>query len=268
MLTLLLLARLTTVPSPGPPACLTADALDPVAGAGASAVFEAAYGHCEGAAQFRVVQLWIGDEVTPAAARINLGYEAGMFFIEGGGACAPGDPVVLHSTLGGLDCAASSVTLAGNQATVQWAVEFDTTAFAGSHGVFFDAKGGVGDPEPRLGWTQMGTFIVEPDATDSGSTGAGATTGGGTGTSSGGDEGSGSSEGSDASTAGGDTEGTIPGGGGGRRGGVDGCACSLHGRSAGAWWLVWLLALWRRRSAHSQAGRARPSARASTSASA
>jgi hypothetical protein len=43
---------------------------------------------------------------------------------------------------------------------------FDVDRFAGERGVFFDAKGGSGDPEPRLGWTRMGSFTVEHDVVE------------------------------------------------------------------------------------------------------
>jgi hypothetical protein len=236
MLTTLLFARLSAPLWLGP--CLTADGLEPAAGSGASAVFEATYAHCEGATAFRVVQLWIGDDVTSEAQRINLGYEAGTFSLEGGGTCAPQDPVVLQTPLGAFDCAASTVDFAGTQATVRWAIEFDTTAFAGAHGVYFDAKGGEGEPEPRLGWTQMGTFLVEPDASE----GGGSTTGAGTTTAS---TSSGSDETTDTDT---DTEGTsitedggIPAGGlGSQRGATSGCACTVH-EEPSLWWLACLL---------------------------
>ena len=250
MFTALLLASLTTPTPHGPPACLTADSLLPAAGAGASVVLEAVYGHCEGASEFRVVQLWVGDEVAADADRLNLGYEAGMFFLEDGGSCAPMDPVVLPAQFGSLDCAASTVTIAGNQATVRWALEFDTVEFAGTHGVFFDAKGGVGDPEPRLGWTQMGTFLVQPGGGgESSSSGGGTTSGGsGSGSSSGGEDtkaGGTSSAGTTAAAT--DTEGSIPASGPGSRRGVDGCACTIDA-GAGAWsWLVLFAAMRRRR---------------------
>ncbi|MFO0636811.1 MAG: hypothetical protein U0168_28610 [Nannocystaceae bacterium] len=147
--------------------CITAVSLSPADGAGEAAVFEAHYGHCEGASAFRVVQLWIGDAVDPQAERINLGYEAGVIAFEGGGSCAPGDPVTLVGEHGTLDCAATTVSDQGDERVMAWAVGFDVASFAGSHGVFFDAKGGTGDPEPRLGWTAMGSFLVQASATDS-----------------------------------------------------------------------------------------------------
>lgn len=239
MLAALLMFRLAAPWELGPPACLTAVSLDPAAGEGASATFEAVYAHCEGASEFRVVQLWIGNEVSSSIDRVNLGFEAGVFFIEDGGSCAPGDAARIEGPMGALDCAASSVTVAGNESVVRWAVEFDTSAFAGTHGVYFDAKGGDGDPEPRLGWTQMGTFVVQEDG--SGTTSAPAATSGSTG--------EGSSEGSSSSDAdassGGETGGSIPGGVIDQRGDANGCGCT-HGSVAPPWWLL-LFAFVRRR---------------------
>jgi MYXO-CTERM domain-containing protein len=162
-------AGLAGPPQQGGDPCLQAIALDPSAGQGAAEVFRATYRHCEGAASFRVVQLYVGDEVLANAPSVNLGYEAGRFFLEdAAGDCAPGDASMLVSTHGTLDCATSSVTTMGNDIVVEWSIAFDTVGFAGIHGVFFDAKGGAGDPEPRLEWTDMGTFVVAPDAATSG----------------------------------------------------------------------------------------------------
>jgi hypothetical protein len=205
--------------------CLAAVSIDPVAGHGASADFVAVYEHCEGGAAFRVVQLWIGEEPTPAGARVNLGYEAGVFTLENGGSCAPGDPVILHAPKGSFDCSASTAVIAGDLVTVHWSVAFEVGAFAGSHGLWVDAKGGTGDPEPRLGWTQLGTFLVEADAadeSDSGGDDGSASTSGGSGGSESGSSESGSSSSSD--------EGSIPGGSGGYgRGSETGCGCVAGG---------------------------------------
>jgi hypothetical protein len=243
MLAALLMLRLAAPWGLGPPACLTAVSLDPAAGEGAAAVFEAVYAHCEGASEFRVVQLWIGDEVSSSIDRVNLGYEAGVFFIEDGGSCAPGDAARIEGPMGALDCAASSVTVTGNESVVRWAVEFDTSAFAGTHGVYFDAKGGEGDPEPRLGWTQMGTFVVQEDSSGSGSTST-STSGSTSGTT-----GEGSSEGSSSSDtdagSGAETGGSIPGGVIDQRGDTNGCGCT-QGSAASSWWLF-VLACVRRR---------------------
>jgi hypothetical protein len=123
----------------------------------------------------------------------------------------------------------SSVMLAGDEATVRWAIEFDATAFAGSHGVFFDAKGGTGDPEPRLEWTQMGTFDVQPGAAESGGDTTTASTSGPTTTDIGTSAATTSEPGTGtgAATGGsGDSGGGIPGGGGvGRGGATTGCGC-------------------------------------------
>jgi hypothetical protein len=222
VLALLLLGSLATPALPGD--CLQAVGLDPPAGQGDAAVFEATYRHCDGASSFRIVQLWVGDEVVATIPRVNLGYEAGRFTLEGAGDCAPGDAVVLAGEYGSFDCAASSVMAAGPDMIVNWALEFDVATFAGVHGVFFDAKGGIGDPEPRLGWTQMGTFDVEPSGTgstgmaadSSGSDGDGTTTTTTT-TSAATDEGSSADSEQTGLPLTGNDRGVVPGGG---------CACA------------------------------------------
>lgn len=224
-------------------ACITAVSLTPMVGQGDAQVFEARYAHCEGASAFRIVQLWVGDEVTPTAMRLNLGYEAGALFIEDGGSCAPQDPVTLTSTYGGLDCAGSTVSQSGNEVVVRWSLVFDVDTFAGVHGVWFDAKGGSGDPEPRLEWTQMGTFTV---------LGGDASTGAADGSSDGGPTGDTTT--SDATNetdviatstgATGTDEGGLPGGAP-RRGGPAGCACGTT--APGSSVLIGLVALGIRR---------------------
>jgi hypothetical protein len=63
--------------------------------------------------------------------------------------------------MGSLDCSLSTAQPSGNDMLVKWAVEFDVDAFAGERGVFVDAKGPTSiSPEPRLGWTWMGSFLV------------------------------------------------------------------------------------------------------------
>ena len=86
----ILLARLGDAPVGG--GCISPVSLDPTMGQGDVADFVAVYRHCDDATMFRVVQLWIGEEPTPAGARVNLGYEAGMFTLEDGGSCMPGEP--------------------------------------------------------------------------------------------------------------------------------------------------------------------------------
>jgi len=238
----LCLARIAAPPVGGGDPCLQAIALEPAAGQGDAAVFRATYRHCEGAATFRVVQLWVGAEVSEIAERVHAGYEAGRFNLENGGDCAPGDPVVLQSTYGALDCAASTVTMQGTDMMVEWAIAFDVDTFAGVRGVFFDAKGGAGDPEPRLGWTQMGTFTVEPAAgTDEGTTAAT-------------DEGT--SDGGDGQDTGETTTGTV-GASTGESGGLPGanprrpvdggCACGVDGTRLGPWLCAFVLVRRRRR---------------------
>ena len=48
----------------------------------------------------------------------------------------------------------------------------DTATFAGTHGLWVDAKGGTGDPEPRLGWTELGSYTVQEGTAGTGGSGA------------------------------------------------------------------------------------------------
>jgi hypothetical protein len=153
------------VPPSGP--CLRAVSLVPASGAGASEMFRATYRHCEGAAAFRIVQIWVGDVVAPAVPALAGAFENGFFSLGvPGESCVPGERKVLRAAYGALDCARSMVTSAGTDLTALWALSFDAARFAGPHRVYFDAKGGPGAPEPRLGWTEMGAFTVvaPPDA--------------------------------------------------------------------------------------------------------
>jgi len=240
------LAGLAGTAQHGGDPCLQAIALEPAAGQGAAEVFRATYRHCEGAATFRVVQLYVGNVVDAGEPSVNLGYEAGRFFLEDApGDCAPGDATVLTSTYGSFDCAASSVAPMGDDLVVHWAVQFDTVAFAGIRGVFFDAKGGAGDPEPRLEWTQMGTFVVAPDAGTTSDPTSGGVDGSDDGTPA--DTGT-SSDGADTSGTGGSTtepEG-VPATGVGQSPADAGCTCRAE---PGGWplGLVVLVALARRR---------------------
>jgi MYXO-CTERM domain-containing protein len=149
-----------------PPGCgdppITAVSLDPTDGRGAGAVFRSVYRHCDGASSFRIAQLWVGSAVDVGVPHIGLGYEGGRFFIDDGTeSCAPGEAIGLAGTHGTLDCARSMASVVGDDLTIDWALSFNTGTFAGTHGVFFDAKGGAGMPEPRLDWTRMGTFTVD-----------------------------------------------------------------------------------------------------------
>jgi MYXO-CTERM domain-containing protein len=159
---------------------ITAVSLDPSAGWGASEIFTARYRHCAGASTFRIVQLTVGDAVDAPDA-VALGYENGVFFA-GTESCLPGEARTIRGVASGaLDCARSSVRDEGTDRIVEWAIDFDPAVFAGPHQVFFDAKGGP-DPEPRLGWTPMGTFTVTdapPPPRDAGRSGLDAGRGGG-----------------------------------------------------------------------------------------
>lgn len=179
--------------------CMSAGPLAPPNGSGTSASLVVPYTHCEGASAFRVVQIWVGDQVAAGTPAVSASYEAGLLHLDGSSdACAPGDKKTLSSANGALDCGATTVSDAGNTRTVSWALSFDATGFAGTHKVFADAKGGTGTPEPRLGWTELGSFDVIAGGSDAGWSDAGASGGAGGAAAAGGGPSRGSTAGGDS----------------------------------------------------------------------
>ncbi len=157
--------------------CLGAGPLSPPNGSGTSASLVVPYSSCEGATAWRIVQIWVGDQVAAGQPAVSASLEAGLLHLDGSSdSCAPGDSKILSGTYGALDCAATTVVDAGDKRTVTWALSFDAAGFGGTHQVFADAKGGSGTPEPRLGWTALGTFnVVSGDGgADAGAAGSGA----------------------------------------------------------------------------------------------
>ncbi|GMV42973.1 MAG: hypothetical protein AMXMBFR64_46890 [Myxococcales bacterium] len=148
---------LTQTPAPACDPPIRAISLFPEAATGSGATFEATYEHCEGGGAFRIVQLRVADVVAADVPAVDVSYEDGMLHL-GDQSCPPGQGA-LSTPLATLDCAASTVLADGLRLTLRAAITFDPS-FAGTHGVFFDAKGGSGTPEPRLNWTPMGTFTV------------------------------------------------------------------------------------------------------------
>lgn len=143
----------------------------PAAASGTAQLFETGFRHCLGVGAFRVVQLWVGDAVQAGLPALNLGYDnvVGLFYGEGAQTCAPGAAATLGTAYGSLDCAGSWVAGSGTDGTVGWALQFNPSTFAGTHGLFVDAKGPESQvPEPRLGWTQVGSYTVV-GAADAGS---------------------------------------------------------------------------------------------------
>ena len=151
-----------TVSDPPPPT-LTAVSIFPPSGWGCATTFEAAYEHSQGAQTFRIVQLWIGDEVAPEVPVMGATLEYGIFQ-SAGQTCQPGEDKVIEGEYGSFDCANSWFVDEGNVRRVYFAITFDLDTFSGTKNIYFDAKGGSGDPEPRLGWTKMGTFTIVDDA--------------------------------------------------------------------------------------------------------
>jgi hypothetical protein len=180
--------------------------ITPSSGSGPAQSFTTHISHCEGASAFRISQLRVTKLVDAQEPALAPAFEDGMFHLESQ-SCAPGENAELVSQYGTLDCAASSVAENGNELAVTFALAFDTFSFAGERRLFVDAKGGNGDPEPRLGWTDVGSWTVD---SASPSTGGSATGGAGGG-----------------------------GGGSAGRGGVEeddgGCGCRLARRDASVW---------------------------------
>ncbi len=155
----------TPTPEPEPPCdgeLIQANGIEPADAAGEGAVFQARYGHCLGAEAFRVVQLMVADEVAADAPNVHVAWSEGAFWYEEQ-SCEMGSPTVLDGAWGSLDCEHSAAFYVGNELVVDFALGFDVATFAGSHGLWFDAKGGPGDEEPRLGWTLVGSYTVEPE---------------------------------------------------------------------------------------------------------
>ena len=164
-------------PGTATPACTPADAgvdasstcdpskpmrVDPLVMSGD--VARVTYHHCAGASSFRIAQFFIGDVVDPVVPNLAGGYEGGRLFV-GGDSCAPGEAKKLASAHGSLDCARTKVVAEGNKLTIDWAVSLDPGGLGVKPRPFFvDAKG-TATPEPRLGWTRVGTY---DGATDGG----------------------------------------------------------------------------------------------------
>ena len=152
-------------PPPGP--CdegpvIEAVSLSPASASGSAVELQARYAHCAGGEAFRVAQMWVGQEPDPQDPSVHVGFGEGAFGYEGG-SCLPGEDAVLTGEFAALDCSRSVAAVIGDELRLAFALEFDVEAFGGLHEVWFDGKGGDGDPEPRIGWTLMGTFTVEPD---------------------------------------------------------------------------------------------------------
>ena len=193
-----------TVPC-NPAAPFAGASVTPASGSGAAQTFTVRLSHCEGASAFRVTQLRVTKVVDAAEPAVAAGFEGGAFYLDAE-SCAPGEARTLVSTHGSLDCAASSVTENGNELAVSFALAFDVESFAGERGLFVDAKGGSVTPEPRLGWTEVGSFTVSAPSGTGGSSG-----------------------------------GAPPTDRGGVAGGDSGCGCRVPARSRAAGWVVALL---------------------------
>jgi MYXO-CTERM domain-containing protein len=139
----------------------------PASGSGPAQAFATRISHCEGASAFRIVQLRVTKVVDAQEPAVAPSFEAGLFHLDAE-SCAAGEAKQLVSTYGTLDCASSTVAQNGNELVVTFALGFDTESFAGERGLFVDAKGGSVTPEPRLGWTEVGSFTVQPNASGSG----------------------------------------------------------------------------------------------------
>lgn len=149
--------------SDAPAACISADPLQMLDGG----IARATYRHCAGAASLRIAQFWLGDAVDPVVPNISGAYEAGNLVV-GDQSCKPGEAKVLSTAHGSLDCARTVVKSDGDKLTIDWALTPDAKGLGFMPRPFFvDAKGGTATPEPRLGWTKVGTYgetSLEADA--------------------------------------------------------------------------------------------------------
>jgi len=141
--------------------CLRADPLQVLEGG----VARATYRHCGGV---RIAQFWVGDVVDPVVPNLSGSYEGGRLSI-GEQSCTPGEAKTLTTTHGSLDCARTKVTSEGDKLTIDWALSLDPKGLGYMPRAFFvDAKGGATIPEPRLGWTKIGTYGAPIAAADAG----------------------------------------------------------------------------------------------------
>lgn len=149
---------------------MEAVSLAPTTGRGTGTTFVAVYSHCLGVDALRVVELLVADAPDEASSpALHVQYEGGLLRLEGQ-TCAPGEAATLTGTHGSLDCAQSGFNNTGEQAAVYWALGFDAQTFAGQHELYLGARGGPGNPEPRLEWTSLGTYVVEAEEPDAGVT--------------------------------------------------------------------------------------------------
>jgi hypothetical protein len=94
--------------SSGAPACdpaaPIAASLTPVSGSGKAGLFTIDYGHCQGAASLRVVQIWVADNAVDAMAPgVSLGFEGGKLYGAGStDTCTPGEAKKLSGPYGAL----------------------------------------------------------------------------------------------------------------------------------------------------------------------
>jgi MYXO-CTERM domain-containing protein len=153
-----------------PPGCdatkpISAESLQMLPGG----VARATYRHCAGAASLRIAQFWVGDVVDPIVPNLSGGYEGGKLFV-GEQSCAPGEAKTLSGPHGSLDCARTIVKSEGDKLAIDWAITLESKGLGQLPRPFFvDAKGGSAMPEPRLGWTKIGTYGELPaSAADAG----------------------------------------------------------------------------------------------------
>lgn len=169
------LFRATVGGGPGcdPAAPFSVPSVAPASGTGAEQAFVTRIAHCEGADAFRIVQLRVTKVVDAQEPAVAPAFEAGAFHLDSQ-SCTPGLAIDLVSTYGSLDCAGSSVVEDGDEIAVTFALRFDVSTFAGERGLYMDAKGGSISPEPRLGWTEVGSWTVAASTAGSGGSSGGA----------------------------------------------------------------------------------------------
>jgi large repetitive protein len=149
---------------PGPGATLTADAVTPATGTGASQVFTATFGDTAGATDLTVARVRLASAATPGPAGVcTVSYARAantLALVTDGGASGTALPLGGGGTLQNSQCAVTlgpktTATLSGPTLTLALDLAF-APAFAGTMSVDLSADNAVG----TTGWVPRGTWTV------------------------------------------------------------------------------------------------------------
>ena len=153
-----------TVPSAAAPVLVTADAVTPGSGSGASQTFALQYADTAGAADLSTAWGWINATFASSAASSCLFYytrgantvsllnDAGSAYVTG----TLGSAATLHNSQCAIALASSTAIPSGNALTVNLATTF-APAFAGAKNVYLYAASASG---ASSGWVTRGTWTV------------------------------------------------------------------------------------------------------------